>query len=223
MGELFKEDSFMELTILLVILASVSMLGVMPVLFAIRKEKKPSPWVIPTNYASPAQFNMQPPVSQLKNVSKISDSIVVETQEPVVINVAEFTTSDLGEEIENNLEELLTEIKSENHEMKSIREKIEFFYSEKVADLVTAVPGTIGKGEQIIYGILISESQVEFEGNFIEICGDIPSSQDVGENVIIKGNLLENGKFYSLHWEYPEMIEHGYSDEFNLSNESLGA
>jgi len=212
----------MEFIILLIILGSISILGVLPVVFAIRKEKKPSPWAIPTHYISPEQFNMQPPVSQLENVPKISESIVVETQVPVA-NVDDFTTSDLGEEIENNLEELLTEIKCENEEMKDIREKIEFFYSEKVADLVTAVPGAIGKGEQIVYGILTSESKIEFEGNFVEICGEIPSKKDIGEDVIIKGNLLENGKFYSLHWEYPDMIVHGYSDDFNLSNESLGA
>ncbi|ACA42277.1 hypothetical protein [Lysinibacillus sphaericus] len=213
----------MEFIILLIILGSISILGVLPVVFAIRKEKKPSPWVIPTHYISPEQFNMQPPVSQLENVPKISESIVVETQEPVAISVDDFTASDLGEEIENNLEELLTEIKSENEELKDIRKKIEFFYSEKVAVLVTAVPGAIGKGEQIVYGILTSESKIEFEGNFVEICGEIPSNKDIGEDVIIKGNLLENGKFYSLHWEYPDMIVHGYSDDFNLSNESLGA
>ncbi|KGA83728.1 hypothetical protein KQ41_06725 [Lysinibacillus fusiformis] len=212
----------LELIILLVIFGGLSTLGILPVVFAIRKEKKPSPWAIPTHYISPEQFNMQPPVSQLENVPKISESIVVETQVPVA-NVDDFTTSDLGEEIENNLEELLTEIKCENEEMKDIREKIEFFYSEKVADLVTAVPGAIGKGEQIVYGILTSESKIEFEGNFVEICGEIPSNKDIGEDVIIKGNLLENGKFYSLHWEYPDMIVHGYSDDFNLSNESLGA
>jgi len=213
----------MEFIILLIILGSISILGVLPVVFAIRKEKKPSPWVIPTHYISPEQFNMQPPVSQLENVPKISESIVVETQEPVAISVDDFTASDLGEEIENNLEELLTVIKSENEELKDFRKKIEFFYSEKVAVLVTAVPGAIGKGEQIVYGILTSESKIEFEGKFVEICGDIPSNEDIGEDVIIKGNLLENGKFYSLHWDYPDMIVHGYSNEFNLSNESLGA
>lgn len=213
-----------ELIILLGIFASVSLLGVIPVFVAIKRERKPSPWQIPSVNNSITQFSMQPPVTKVMNVPKQTEDSIVVVESQVENKTEKYETTELSKEVENTLANLLEDLnENQDNELNKIREKIEFFHSDIIANMVTAVPGYVDKGEKIVYGVLASECSIEFEGEILEICGDLPSINDIGENVIIKGNLLENGKFFSLHWEYPDMIECGYSEEFNLSNESLGA
>jgi hypothetical protein len=156
----------------------------------------------------------------------------IELEQTGVENLAEFTPESVSEPDEDtwaNVEKLIIEeppvMESRNEQQMEEeqiltheeRKVISDRYGQKIAAMITATPRGGLEGNQVMIGTFFKENESLFLGfndDNIQIVGDTPPDVTGGEVILIKGHVIEGGKFYVLHWEDPDMISY-YSEEWN--------
>lgn len=230
-----------ELIVLLLTICSVMGYGFFPVIIQMREEKHQSPWayvqveekvdtVLQKSAATQDILNVDIP-----NFNNLEEFVAVPN-----FNDVHTKVSVPSDEIWSNIEVLVNEVVKEPSNA-----PLDYFdtaiandtpeeylptlspeqyngifmrFGEKVANLITCTPYKGTLGGQIMIGQFFKENNsIQFDGDWVELNIEIPIQMD-GEFIVVKGNFLENGQFFVQHWEDPEMIDAGYSEEFELPN-----
>lgn len=230
-----------ELIVLLLTICSVMGYGFLPVIIQMRQEKQQSPWayvqveekvdtVLQKSAATQDVLNVDIP-----NFNNFDEFVAVPD-----FNDVHTKVSVPSEEIWDNIEVLVNEVVKDpsytpldNFETAIVNDIPEEYlptlspeqyngifmrFGEKVANLITCTPYKGTLGSQIMIGQFFKENNsIQFDGDWVELNNEIPQQMD-GEFIVVKGNFLENGHFFVQHWEDPEMIDAGYSEEFEFPN-----
>lgn len=226
----FANTPFGEFCIFFGAILFVFMIGIVPMVIRVRAERNPSPWAFKISTVNTSQTMVGTPIDVLNTHEQLySKNNAIEekpnhnnvvalfeeaTSENVDANGFDHSNVDL-DELNESVNIILNEIENHKNEGFAItKEKITFFVGEKTADLITSGLENIEKGEQVVCGTFLANSlEVEFDSVTVPLSTIENIRIEDGEFVLIKGNMLPDGKFRVLHWDDPDNIEAGYGIE----------
>ncbi|MFY0520571.1 hypothetical protein ACOMCU_22480 [Lysinibacillus sp. UGB7] len=140
-------------------------------------------------------------------------------------DLVEFSHSEITEEVNNNLNQIVNAINIEmdnhtegcnnSHLGDEIKNKIKEVVGEKTAGLVTNLLTDLKENElSVVLGLYNSvENSINYEGASLKLSTDKPIVTGDEDFILLKGTLLPNGEFRVIHSDDAETVEHGYGTE----------
>lgn len=210
----FLNTPFGEMVFFAGILSCLVMIGLVPAIYSIRKERKAPKWVFNTNIKV-----QNTTINSMFDKNSKEAVLTVETHPVKERDV--FETSDIEglEGLVDKLEILAEDVNAiQNSSLIKAKEKVSFFIGDKTADVITSCVTNIGDGEQVICGnYCMNTNEIEFEDVRVPLSTSELIGVGDGEFLLIKGNMLPNGLFHVIHWDDPENYEAGYGqDDFAI-------
>lgn len=232
----------MEILVLGGIFLLLFSIGVLSAISEDRAQKRAMKWYVPptgsitnqnrnrqpideaSSYGSMTQFDKVIPEFSIDNPPQEIEVKPVEVQEVIATNTS-FEHSIVPQEITNNLNVLMNNVKTELNKQQAegndsllsdeMKEKIKGLVGETTSRIVTnLIPDLTENKLAVIMGLYNpSENMLSFEGASIKLSTtkEIISGED--DFILLKGTLLPNGNFRVIHFDDADTVECGYGVE----------